>query len=146
MLVLLFLGLLVVTLLVAYIGWIRPALKVQPTFASYYAKEDSLWAALSAKFAGLKQKLVTAAVLIMGFVVSAYDVIISATQASGFDWGNVSTLTSKVPAWAWPLIGMALIKLVQYFRDLGERRTIDALEQQGIDPTPIVGAVAAKGG
>src|ERR1035437_434126 len=126
--------LIALTLLATYLLCIRPVLKTKPSFATYYAREGSVWTALNVKFAGLKQRMTTAAVLVTGFVVSSYDVIVSFAAQAGFDWGNMTTLSSKVPSWAWPLIGMALIKLVQYFRDLQDRRTADVLITKGINP------------
>ena len=42
--------LIILTLIATYVFWIRPALKARPSFAEFYAREDSFWAALSAKF------------------------------------------------------------------------------------------------
>jgi hypothetical protein len=137
MLTWLLIALIVFTLIVTYLFWIRPILKTKPSFATYYAREGSVWAALDIKFSGLKQKATTALVLVIGFVVSAYDAIVSFAAQAGFDWGHITTLSSKVPSWAWPLIGMALIKLVQYFRDLQDKRTAEVLVAKGIDPIVV---------
>lgn len=114
--------LIILTIIAAYVFWIRPALKLNPKFAEIYAREESFWAALGVKFKGIKQKLVTAFVMIAGFVVTSYDSVVSLAAQVGFDWGNVSTLTSKVPPAAWPVIGMVLIGTVQYFRNLSDKR------------------------
>lgn len=131
--------LIVLTIIAAYFFWIRPALKSNPKFADIYAREKSFWAALGVKFKGIKQKLVTVFVMIAGFVVTTYDSIISLAAQVGFDWGNVQTLTSKVPPSAWPVIGMVLIGLVQWFRNLSDKR----VEQVA---APAVAAEIAKAG
>src|SRR5450759_4364887 len=98
MLNLLLFALIVLTLLATYLFWIRPVLKTKPSFATYYAREDSVWTALNVKFAGLKQKMTTALVMIAGFVVSAYDLIAPLAAQSGVD---VTKLTERVPPQIW---------------------------------------------
>lgn len=120
--------LIVLTLVATYVFWIRPILKTRPSLMQYYEREESLWAALSLKVSGLKQKLTTAVVMISGFVVSAYDFLAPLFAQSGVD---VTTITSKIPAQAWPLIGMALIALVQYFRNLGDKRAAADTDAKG---------------
>jgi hypothetical protein len=83
---------------------------------------------------GMKQWITTVMTFMVGFVVTAYDTIINLAQQTGFQWGNVQTITSRVPQWAWPMIGMALIGLVQWFREIQNRRTAEILESKGIDP------------
>ncbi len=134
MLTWLLVALILFTLVLTYLFWIRPVLKTRPSFAEFYAREDSFWAALSAKFGGLKQKLTTAFVMIAGFVVSAYDFLAPIFAQSGVD---VTTITSKIPPQAWPLIGMALIALVQYFRNIADKRVDEKLEARGIDPVVV---------
>ncbi len=126
--------LIVFTLISTYAFWIRPVLKTRPSLAEFYAREDSFWAAISLKFGGLKQKLTTAFVMIAGFVVSAYDFLAPLFAQSGVD---VTTITSKIPPQAWPLIGMALMALVQYFRNLADKRIDQKLEDRGIDPVTV---------
>lgn len=139
MLIWLLVILIVLTLIATYVFWVRPILKTRPSLAEYYAREDSLWAALSMKVSGLKQKLTTAIVMIAGFVVSAYDFLAPLVASSGVD---ITTITSKIPPQAWPLIGMALIALVQYFRNLGDKRTAAVLIENGIDPKEVEKAAA----
>lgn len=93
-----------------------------------------MWGAFSAKFSGLKQKLTTAVVMIAGFVVSSYDFIAPLASQSGVD---VTKLTERVPAQVWPIIGMVLIGLVQYFRNLSDKRTDEVLVAKGIDPIVV---------
>ncbi len=135
MLTWLLVALIAFTLIVTYLFWIRPVLKTRPPFAAYYAEEGTLWAAFSAKFGGLKQKLTTALVMIAGFVVSAYDIIVPLAAQSGVD---VTKLTERVPPQMWPVIGMVLIGLVQYFRNLGDKRTAAVLVAKGIDPASVL--------
>lgn len=111
--------LILLTLIATYVFWIRPILKTRPTFAEFYAREASIWTALQLKFGGIKQKMTTAFVMVSGFVVSAYDFLAPLFAQSGVD---VSTITSKIPPQAWPIIGMVLIGLVQYFRNLSDKR------------------------
>jgi hypothetical protein len=135
MLNLLLFTLIVFTLIVTYLFWIRPVLKTKPSFAAYYAQEDSVWGAFSAKFGGLKQKLTTAFVMMAGFVVTSYDIIAPLAAQSGVD---VTKLTTRVPPQAWPIIGMVLIGLLQYFRYLGDKRTTEVLVAKGIDPASVL--------
>jgi len=107
-----------------YLFWIRPILKKQPTFAEFYAQEDTLWAALSAKFGGLKQRLTTAIVFIAGFVVEAYDFLAPLISQSGVD---VTTILPKIPPQVWPLISMGILALVMYFRRLSDKRNAAAI-------------------
>lgn len=134
MLNLLLFALILATLLAAYLFWIRPVLKTKPSFATYYAREESVWTALNIKFSGLKQKMTTALVMIAGFVVSAYDLIAPLAAQSGVD---VTKLTERVPPQVWPIIGMVLIGLVQYFRNLSDNRTNEVLVAKGIDPIVV---------
>src|SRR5690349_4981091 len=134
MLTSLLVALIAFALVAAYVFWIRPVLKTRPTFAEFYAREESFWKALSLKFGGIKQKLTTAFVMIAGFVVSAYDFLAPLFAQSGVD---VTTLTSRVPPKMWPLIGMALIALVQYFRNIADKRVDQKLAANGIDPAVV---------
>lgn len=127
--------LIILTAAAAYAFWIRPVLRKRPAFAEYYAQEESWWAAARLKLSGMKQWLTTVFTIAAGFVVTAYDAIISLAQQTGFQWGNVQTITSKVPSWAWPIIGMALIGMVQWFREIGNRRAEEAIRESGADPS-----------
>lgn len=134
MLNLLLFALILFTVVVTYLFWIRPVLKEKPSLSEYYDREGTLFAALNVKFAGIKQKATTAIVMIAGFVVSAYDFLAPLVAQSGVD---VTTLSSKVPPTLWPIIGMALIALVQWFRNLSDKRTEEVLESKGIDPIVV---------
>lgn len=116
-------ALVIFTGVVAYVFGIRPSLKKNPAFKTLYASEDTLINALSAKFSGLKQKLATVFVSAIGFVVLAHDSVASLLQSAGIDpiaYG--SQILPKVPSWAWPLATLAILWLVQYFRDLSDKQ------------------------
>jgi len=90
------------TLVAIYVFWIRPILQSRPAFRDLYDKEENFFAALRVKFAGIKQKLSSAIVIIASAAVSGYDFF--TPIVSGVD---VSSLAAKVPSWAWPLILIA---------------------------------------
>lgn len=105
------------TLIAVYRFWIRPILKSRPAFHELYQKEEDFFAALRAKFAGIKQKLSSAVVIVASVAVSGYDFF--APIVSGVD---VSSIAAQVPSWAWPLILIAVTALVQSFRNLADKR------------------------
>jgi len=105
------------TIVAIYAFWIRPILQSRPAFRELYQKEESFFAALRQKLKGIKQKLSSAIVIIASAAVTGYDFF--APIVSGVD---VSSLTSKVPSWAWPLILMATTALFQFLRNLADKR------------------------
>ena len=105
------------TLVTLYWFWIRPILKSRPAFRDLYDKEESLFAALRKKFAGIKQKLSSVVVVAASAAVSSYDFL--APIVSGVD---VSSLAAKVPSWAWPLILISVTALFQFLRNLADKR------------------------
>ena len=105
------------TLVAIYAFWIRPILKSRPAFRELYQEEENFFAALRAKFAGIKQKLWSAIVIAASAIVSGYDFF--APIVSGVD---VSSIAAHVPSWAWPLILIAVTAVMKYFRDLADRR------------------------
>ncbi len=109
---------LVVAIIVAiYWFWIRPILKSRPAFREIYEREESLFAALREKFKGIKQKLSSAIVIAASAAVSGYDFF--TPIVGGVD---VSSLTSQVPSWAWPLVLISLTALFQFLRNLADKR------------------------
>jgi hypothetical protein len=112
MAILLFAGLVAI-----YAFWIRPILQSRPAFRDLYYREESFSSALRVKFAGIKQKLSSAAVIVASASVTAYDFF--APIVSGVD---VSSLAAKVPAWAWPLILIATTALFQFLCNLADQR------------------------
>jgi hypothetical protein len=109
--------LVVATLVSIYWFWIRPILKSRPAFRELYEQEESFFAALREKFAGIKQKLSSAIVMVASAAVSGYDFF--APIVSGVD---VSSIAAKVPSWAWPLILISTTAIFQFLRNLADRR------------------------
>jgi hypothetical protein len=105
------------TIAAVYWFWIRPILQSRPTFRDLYQKEADFFAAMRLKFAGIKQKLSTAIVIAASAAVSGYDFFAPIVNSV-----DVSSLTSKVPSWAWPLILIATTALFQFLRNLADKR------------------------
>ncbi len=105
------------TLVAVYWFWIRPILKSRPAFRELYQKEENFFAAVREKFAGIKQKLSSAVVIAASAIVSGYDFF--APIVNGVD---VTSIAAQVPSWAWPLIVIAVTALVQFFRNLADKR------------------------
>lgn len=105
------------TLVAVHWFWSRPILKSRPAFRDLYQEEENFFAALRAKFSGIKQKLSSAIVIAASALVSGYNFF--APIVSGVD---VSSLAAQVPSWAWPLILIAVTAVMKYFRDLADRR------------------------
>jgi hypothetical protein len=111
--------LLVFTGVVAYVFGIRPILQQTPVFRDVYEAEAGWFLAISTKFSGVKQRLVTVGLSAASFIVLAHDEISPLVTQAGVD---PSQFLPKVPTWAWPLITMAVLWLVQYFRNLADRQ------------------------
>jgi hypothetical protein len=105
------------TFVAVYWFWIRPVLKSRPAFRELYEREESFFAALRERFAGIKQKLSSAIVVAASIAVSGYDFI--APIVSGVD---VSSIAAQVPSWAWPLILISVTALFQFLRNLADKR------------------------
>jgi len=105
------------TLVAVYWFWIRPILKSRPAFRMLYQQDETFFAAMREKFAGVKQKLSSAIVIAASAIVTGYDFF--APIVSGVD---VSSISAQVPSWAWPLILIAVTVVMKYFRDLADRR------------------------
>ena len=110
-------ALIVVSLAAIYWFWIRPILKSRPAFADLYAREDSFLAAVAKKFVGIKQKLSSVAVIAASAAVTGYDFL--APIVGGVD---VTSIAASVPSWAWPLILISVTALLQFLRNLADRR------------------------
>jgi hypothetical protein len=109
--------LVVATLVAIYWFWIRPILKSRPAFRELYEQEESFFVAVRQKFAGIKQKLSSAIVIVASAAVSGYDFI--SPIVGGVD---VSSIAAQVPSWAWPLILIFITALFQFLRNLADRR------------------------
>jgi hypothetical protein len=109
--------LVIATLVAIYWFWIRPILKTRPGLAELYAQEESFLAALREKFAGIKQKLSSVAVIGASAAVSGYDFL--APIVGGVD---VTSIAASVPSWAWPLILISVTAVFQFLRALADKR------------------------
>ena len=109
--------LVVATLVAIYWFWIRPVLKTRPGLAELYAQEESFLAALREKFAGIKQKLSSVAVIGASAAVSGYDFL--APIVGGVD---VTSIAASVPSWAWPLVLISVTAVFQFLRGLADKR------------------------
>jgi hypothetical protein len=105
------------TFVAVYWFWVRPVLKSRPAFRELYEREESFFAALREKFAGIKQKLSSAIVVAASVAVSGYDFL--APIVSGVD---VSSIAAEVPSWAWPLVLITVTALFQFLRNLSDKR------------------------
>lgn len=105
------------TLVAVYRFWICPILRSRPAFRELYQREEDFFAALRAKFAGIKQKLSSAIVIAASAAVSGYDFF--APIVSGVD---MSSIAAKVPSWAWPLILISITATFQFLRNLADKR------------------------
>jgi hypothetical protein len=109
--------LVVATVVAIYWFWIRPILKTRPGLAELYAREASILVALREKFAGIKQKLSSVAVIGASAAVSGYDFI--APIVGGVD---VTSIAASVPPWAWPIILISITTIFQFLRNLADKR------------------------
>src|SRR3954464_1596904 len=105
------------TIVAVYWFWIRPILKSRPAFAEFYARAESLFAAVREKLKGIKQKLSSVIVIAASAAVSGYDFI--TPIVSGVD---VSSIAAQVPSWAWPLVLICITALFQLLRNLADSR------------------------
>ena len=112
------------TLVAVYWFWIRPILKSRPAFAEFYAREESVFAALREKLKGIKQKLSSVIVIAASAAVSGYDFI--TPIVSGVD---VSSIAAQVPSWAWPLVLICITALFQFLRNLADSRHKEELAE-----------------
>ena len=105
------------TLVAIYWFWVHPILKMRPGFIELYAREESIVTALREKFAGIKQKLSSVAVIGASAAVSGYDFL--APIVGGVD---VTSIAASVPSWAWPLVLISVTALFQFLRGLADKR------------------------
>jgi hypothetical protein len=119
------------TLIAIYWFWIRPIIKSRPALRELYAKEENFFAALREKLKGIKQKLSSVIVIAASAAVTGYDFL--EPIVSGVD---VSSISAKVPSWAWPLILIAVSALFQFLRNLADKRHTTELAEA---TTPVEG-------
>lgn len=138
--------LIVATLAATYFFWVRPLLKATPSLGYLYADEERFWRAVSAKFVGIKQKIISATLAAVAFVVMAYDTLAPMVASTGVD---VAKLAPMIPADAWPAIGFATIMLLTYFRHIGDKNAaanaakLQSLGETLAAPAPVAVAPAA---
>src|SRR6187399_2227798 len=108
--------LVIATIVAIYWFWIRPLLKSRPAFRELYDKESNFIAAASEKFRGIKQKLSSVIVIAASAAVTGYDFF--TPIISGVD---VSSIASRVPSWAWPLVLIGTTALFQFLRNLADK-------------------------
>ena len=114
--------LIVVTLAAAYVVYIRPLLKARPALKEFYAQEKSISAAIRMKLAGMKQRLTAVLIVVAGVVVQAYDLIAPHLATAGI---APAQILPQVPAEAWPVIGIAIVLILGYFRKLSDDRAAE---------------------
>jgi len=105
------------TIVAVYWFWMRPVLRSRPAFRELYEKEESFFRALREKLKGIKQKLSSALVVAVSAAVAAYDFLAPALSSV-----DVSLLSAHVPPWAWPLILIFITALLQFLRNLSDKR------------------------
>lgn len=104
--------------IVVYAFFIRPALRETPFFRDIYSAEEGYLTAINSKLTGVKQKLMTILLSAASFIVLAHDELAPLVTQAGVD---PSLILPKVPAWAWPLITMAILYFIQRFRNAADR-------------------------
>jgi hypothetical protein len=109
--------LVIATIVAIYWFWIRTILKSRPAFRELYDTEANFLAAAREKFRGIKQKLSSVIVIAASAAVTGYDFF--TPIVSGVD---VSSLTSRIPSWAWPLVLISVTALFQFLRNLADKR------------------------
>lgn len=138
------------TLIIIYWFWVRPILRSRPSLKAFYDAEAGWWAAFSEKFAGIKQKLAGALLAAASIIIELYDFVAPAIGAV-----DTTPLTSHVPTWAWPIISICAILLLNYLRSLGDKRNdetvavlADALVVNDVpipaEVAPVVAAAVTK--
>jgi hypothetical protein len=139
---LLLVGLIAFTALVGYVLYIRPSLKRNPSFGYLFASEQRVGSAIVLKVRGLKQRLFTAVLIGAAFVVQAYDFLAPVIATSGV---NPAELSSKIPPGWWPWIMIAILAIVQYFRELADRSRVAPPEDPIVaaPPAPVAPVVPA---
>jgi hypothetical protein len=138
MLSILSIGFFVVGLALAYAFVLRPLLHSQPTLADYYSRADSFWAALGAKLSGVRTKLAAGLLMLASFLVTMHDFLLP--FATGIDW---TPITQLLPAWAWPVLSLALGALFWWLRQLTSKTQDRQMAAVEAGASPAVATVIA---
>jgi len=112
---------------------LRPILKQTPRFRVFYDEEGRFLLALADKLQGIKQRVMTVVVAIVGTVLLMWDNV--APFLTGVDMGQI---LPQIPSWAWPLITAALLYLAQHFRDLADKRAQEEIDELVMSPPLVV--------
>jgi hypothetical protein len=101
----------------AYFYYVRPVLKRIPPLQVLFKTEDSAWAAVRERFAGIKTFLAIGVGQAITAVLFLYDDVLP--YATGVDF---TPLTSKVPGWVWPIVILFWLWLIGKFRKYTDER------------------------
>jgi hypothetical protein len=101
----------------AYFYYVRPVLKKVPPLQVLFGIEDNGFAAIRARFAGIKTFLAVAIGQAVTAILLFYDDIIP--YATGIDF---TPITSKVPSWVWPILLLFWLYLIGKFRKYTDDR------------------------
>lgn len=131
-------ALIIFALVTAYVFGLRPILKQTPAFKELYATEATVFAALNAKFSGLRQKLLGFAISTATIIVFAHDELTPLLTMAGVDPSVIpAQILPKVPTWVWPLVTVAVLWLLQRFRNLADRQAKANAEALLATGTPL---------
>ncbi len=106
--------------IVAYVFWVRPILKETPALRDLYAAEAGYIEAFKLKTNGTKQRLTTVVLSTGTTVAFLYDTIQPLATQMGITIAPAQYWPT-VPTWVWPLVGLAALWLLGYFRRQADR-------------------------
>lgn len=110
-----------VTVVLVYAYWIRPILQKTPKFSELYAREGKFFSAFSGRFAGIKQRLTAAFIYLSGILVVLHDYL--APRLTGVNFEPIfPKIVHAIPPEGWPLVGIAITGLMDWFRFLNDKR------------------------
>lgn len=101
----------IVGIALTYWLFIRPLLNKRPAFAEFYARTDSFWKAVWAKFSTIKTKATAVGLAAASALVGLHDFAIPI--ATGIDWAPI---TGKVPDWVWPIASFSIAAIFYWLR------------------------------
>lgn len=129
----------VVGLAATYWFFIRPLLRARPQFADFYARTDSFWSALGMKLKTIRTKLAAVSLMAASALVEMHDFLLPAV--TGIDW---EPITSKVPAYVWPIASLAAAALFRWLYSLTAQRQSAVVEAVAAGATPAEAAIIAE--
>lgn len=123
------------TVVVVYLFWVRPLLKKNPALKDLFAAEDTVREAMCAKFSGIKQRLAHALIIMATAVVAVHDKL--APAITGIDTSPfMAKINVYVPDWGWPLIMIAGVSLLDYFRKIADKEMDAKVAEIAAAPEP----------